>query len=61
LLGEDLYYFSNNQWPGNAGQRNTVSVLRTSLDSNQDLVAPDLRHFLEQRAKSVNQPVEDTQ
>jgi len=60
LLGEDLYYFANNQWPGNAGQKKAVTVLRTSLDSNEDLVQPDMRHFLDQQRKSVDQPVEDT-
>jgi sugar lactone lactonase YvrE len=61
LLGEDLYYFANNQWPGSAGQRKAVTVLRTPLDSNEDLVQPDMRHFLKQQGKSVDKTVEDTQ
>lgn len=61
LLGEDLYYFANNQWPGSTGQRKAVAVLRTALDSSEDLVQPDMRHFLDQQRKDVDQAVEDTQ
>jgi sugar lactone lactonase YvrE len=51
LQGEDLYYFANSHWQGKRGGQRAVTVLRTSLDSNQDLVQPDMRRYLEQQEK----------
>ena len=53
VKGEDLYYFANSQSKNKNGQTKLVTVLRTPLDSNADLVQPDMQLFLEQQAKKV--------
>ncbi len=53
LKGDDLYYFANSQWLGSAGEKNAVTVLRTPLDSSEDLVQPDMRQFMEQQSKKT--------
>jgi hypothetical protein len=51
LVGNDIYYFASSQGTGKAGAEKPVTVLRTSLDSGQDLVQPDMQLFLEQQAE----------
>jgi sugar lactone lactonase YvrE len=59
IQGEDLYYFANSQWSANDGQAKAVTVLRTPLDSNADLVAPDMQRFLEQQGKAAGTQPEE--
>jgi len=51
LVGEDLFYFASSQGIGKAGEEKPVSVLRTPLDSGEDLVQPDMQLFLEKQAE----------
>ena len=52
VLGEDLYYFGNSQVRTGETNPKPVIILRTPLDSNQDLVQPDMQQFMEQMEKS---------
>ena len=61
ILGEDLYYFANSQWQGERGVQTAVTVLRTALDSNQDLLQPDMRRYLEQQAKRNKERAKETE
>ena len=49
LHGQDLYYFANSHWSGQAGPQKAVTVLRTALDSSEDLIPLELRHYMEQQ------------
>ena len=53
VKGENLYYFANSQSNNKNEQAKLITVLRTPLDSNADLVQPDMLEFLEQQAKKV--------
>lgn len=55
IVGDDLYYFANSQGVGKKGSQKPVTVLRTSLDSNEDLVEPDMQLFLKQQAEKNKQ------
>ena len=52
VQGEDLYYFGNSQVRAGEANPKPVIILRTPLDSNQDLVQPDMQQFMEQMEKS---------
>lgn len=52
IKGEDFFFFANSQWPGNEEPPKPVTVLRSPLDSAKELVAPDMRLFLEQQAEA---------
>ena len=58
IEGESLYYFASSQRAGKTGPQKPVSVLRTPLDSNEDLVQPEMQHYLEQQAKKKKQQAE---
>ncbi len=60
IQGDDLYYFANSQWSASDGQAKAVTVLRTPLDSNADLVAPDMKRFLEQQGKAAGTQPEES-
>ncbi len=53
VRGEDLYYFANRQTKNSEGQLTAVTVLRTPLNSSKELVQPDMKEYLEQRAKKL--------
>ena len=55
IVGNDLFYFANSQGVGKKGSQKPVTVLRTPLDSNEDLVQPDMQLFLEQQAEKAKQ------
>lgn len=50
VKGDDLYFFANGRWAGD-GQSAAVKVVRTGLDSNADLISPEMQLFLEQQEK----------
>jgi hypothetical protein len=52
LQGEDLYYFANSQWLGSEKKKKAVTVLRSPLNSNKELVQPDVRRYLEKQAEA---------
>jgi len=55
IKGQDLIYFSGSHWP-NAGQDNkAISVLRTPLNANEDLVSPEMLLYLEKQKQSAGQ------
>jgi len=53
LEGEDLYYFANSQGLDKKAPQKPVTVLRTPLDSSEDLVSPDMQQFLKQQAEKA--------
>jgi sugar lactone lactonase YvrE len=59
LHGDDLVYFANSQWAASTAPKKPVTVLRTPLDSNKDLVQPDMQYFLEQQRKKQEKQAHD--
>ncbi len=53
IHGEYLYYFANSQSKNKNDQRRAVTVLRTPLDSNENLAKPDMEDYFNQRVKKV--------
>lgn len=51
IEGEHLYYFANSQWIGRQGSQKPVTVLRSPLNSNTELVQPEMEQFLNQQAE----------
>jgi hypothetical protein len=49
VMGDDLYYFANGRWTGEGEAPTAVTVVKTGLDSNADLVSPEMELFLEQQ------------
>ena len=47
VKGQDLYYFANSQWTAGDDQLKRVTVLRTALNSSEDLAQPDMEKFME--------------
>jgi len=48
VLGNDLYYFGNSHWAGSEKVYKPVRILRTGLDCCKDLMAPEMKKFLQQ-------------
>ena len=61
VRGEDLYYFANRQATDGEGRTNAVTVLRTPINSSKDLVVPDMREYLDQRAKRLQDKYKDAE
>jgi len=59
IVGDSLYYFANSQGVGKKGSQKPVTVLRTPLDSNEDLVEADMQLFLKQQAERSKQSAEE--
>lgn len=55
IEGEDLYFFANSQWIGKKGSQKPVTVMRSSLNSNVELVRPELEQFMKQQAEMQEQ------
>ena len=53
VRGKDLYYFANSQWGGGKAELKPVTVVRTPLDSSNDLEQPDMRDYLRQRGEKL--------
>jgi hypothetical protein len=49
VVGDDLYYFANNHWSDESEVSAAVTVVKTGLDSNADLVPPEMQLYLEQQ------------
>jgi sugar lactone lactonase YvrE len=58
LKGEDLVYFASTHFSNDAGQNKPVQVLRTGLDSNENLVPPEMMLYLEQQKQAGTQQEE---
>jgi len=54
IVGEDLYYFGNSQWVNNKAGLKPVAVLRTPLNSSQDLEPPDMLEYLKKRGEKIS-------
>jgi len=52
LKGKDLYYFANSHRAGGDAVSKPVTVVRTSVDSNEDLAKPDMMDYLKQRGEA---------
>ena len=59
LQGEHLYYFANSQWSGDTGPVKPVAVLRTPVNSGNELVQPDMRLYLEKQAAAKAKKAEE--
>jgi len=59
LEGDDIYYFASSQGIGKTSAAKPVTVLRTPLDAEGDLVQPDVQKFLEQQAERNKQQQQD--
>jgi len=59
LHGEDIYYFASSQTTKNSGKPKPVTVLRTPLDSSEDLVQPDMEAYLEERGRKLEAKYKD--
>ncbi|MDX2428240.1 MAG: hypothetical protein QNK22_06080 [Xanthomonadales bacterium] len=55
LEGEYLYFFANSQSSVNSVSSKPVTVLRTPLESSEDLTEPDFEKFLRKASKSRKQ------
>jgi sugar lactone lactonase YvrE len=55
LKGKDLYYFANSHWSDETGPAKAVKVLRTSMDANENLIAPEMLLYLEQQRQREEQ------
>ena len=53
IEGEDLYFFASSQMAGRQETPKPVTVLKTPLNSSEDLVQPDMRKYLEEREKKL--------
>jgi hypothetical protein len=49
VVGDDLYYIANGRWPAEGETPVAATVVKTGLDSNADLVSPEMQLFLEQQ------------
>lgn len=52
LKGESLYFFGNSHWAGTDQPVKPVSVLSSPLNSDKELVQPDVRRFLQKQAEA---------
>ena len=52
LKGKNLYYFANSHTAGGDGVNKPVTVVRTAVDSNEDLATPDMMDYLKQRGEA---------
>ena len=48
IRGNDLVYFANGRWPADGEAAAAVTAVKTALDSNADLVPPEMQLYLEQ-------------
>ena len=53
LQGEDLYYFASSQMTTNNDKPKAVTVLRTPLNSSEDLAEPDMEAYMDERARKL--------
>ena len=59
IQSEYLYYFANSQWEGDSKSDKAVTLLRSSLNSTEELVQPDISLFLEKQAKAQAKKLEE--
>ncbi len=52
VVGKTLYYFGNSHWSGGEKVYKPVRILQTDLDCCQDLMAPEMKKFLEDMKKA---------
>jgi hypothetical protein len=53
VVEDDIYYFASSQMVAGAEDVKPVTVLRTALDASADLVNPDMKWFMEQKARNA--------
>lgn len=61
LRGDDLYYFANSQSMNTKGKKKAVTILKTPLNSSQDLVVPGMQQFLKQQARDAEKRLKEEQ
>ena len=60
IQGEDLYYFANSQSIRRDTEPKPVVVLRTPVNSSEDLVQPDMMEYLKKRGEAQKAEQEKT-
>ena len=58
IIENNLVYFANSQWSDSEENLEPVVVVSTPLDANEDLVPPELQHYLEQQRKQAEEKAE---
>lgn len=58
IIENNLVYFANSQWSDSEENLKPVVVVSTPLDANEDLVPPELQHYLEQQRKQAEEKAE---
>ncbi len=53
VRGEDLYYFANSQSTLGEAQKKAVKVLRTPINSSNNLAPPDMQGYPKQKPESI--------
>ena len=53
VVGDDLYFYASSQMVAGVEDAKPVKVLKTPLNASDDLVKPDMKYFLEQKAKEA--------
>ncbi len=61
LRGDDVYYFANSQATNTGGKKKAVTILRTPLNSSQDLVEPSMQQFLNQQSRAAEKQLREEQ
>jgi len=59
LKGEDLVYFASSHFTDETGQNKPVTVLRTGVDSNEDLLSAEMLLYLEKEKQAEAQKKEE--
>lgn len=55
IKGQDLVYFAGSHWPDGGKNNQAVTVLRTSLNANEDLLSPEMLLYLEKQKQAAGQ------
>lgn len=59
LKGEDLVYFAGSHFSNEPGQNKPVTVVRTGVDSSEDLIPPEMLLHLEKERQAAQQKKEE--
>jgi sugar lactone lactonase YvrE len=55
IKGEELFYFANSHWADSGEAAKPVTVVRTALNSSEDLLPPEMMLYLEKQKQAAGQ------
>jgi hypothetical protein len=61
IKGEELYYFANSHWAGGPKPYKPITVLRSPLNSDKELVHPDMKRYLQKQAEEQQRKSQNTE